>query len=97
MNFDQNLKKTNSNILVEKVTEKCAPPAQKFTIPFFLLKKTKNEKKSIEKACVVGVFRGQSLGGGCVHNNNSTLLEDLQKTSRSIRKLCRSLLVRILQ
>ena len=64
MNFDQNLKKTNSNTLVEKVSEKCAPPAQKYTIPFFWLKKTKNEKKSIEKACVVGVFRGQSLGGG---------------------------------
>ena len=35
MNFDQNLKKTMGNTLAEKLTEECAPLAQKYTNPFF--------------------------------------------------------------
>ena len=49
MNFDPNLKKTKGTTLVEKLKEKCAPPAQKYTNPFFWLKKTKNEKFRYKK------------------------------------------------
>ena len=74
MNFDQNIKETKGTTLVEKSTEKCSPPAQKCTKPFFskndkkmIMKKDKNALPPLKNAVTINystVFIGGMWGSG---------------------------------